>query len=104
MKPLRLILVAVLFLAPLVARAQGNPNTPQPDPPLAPSDPVVAQESQPQMPPPPPPVRPTAGTMRMISRSDYPGAIGGYEPLGGVEFGGRLGAWWKNSEIVSKLQ
>jgi len=33
-----------------------------------------------------------------------PGAIVGYEPLGGVEFGSGLGAWWKNSEIVSKLQ
>jgi hypothetical protein len=36
--------------------------------------------------------------------SGPPGAIAGYEPLGGVEFGSGLGAWWKNSEIVAKLQ
>lgn len=100
MKPLRFILVAVLCLAPWVARAQSNPNSGPPDPGVAPPDPVVAQQSQPEMPPPPPPGRPVA---RREMRGGGPGGMGD-EPMGGREFGGGLGAWWKNSDVVARLQ
>lgn len=96
MKPLRLILVTVLFLAPLVARAQSNPNTPPPDPGVAPPEPVIAQQTQSEVTP--LPGKPMVRTeVRVIGG---PGAMG-YEP---GEFGPGLGAWWKNSEVVSKLQ
>jgi len=100
MKPLRLILVVALFLAPLVARAQNNPNTPPPDPGVA-REAIIAQQSPPETPPPPPPEK--LKIKKEVRIMGGPGAIG-YEPLGGREFGPGLGAWWKNSEVVSKLQ
>jgi Spy/CpxP family protein refolding chaperone len=137
MKSSRLILVAALFLAPLVARAQSNPNTPAPDSGVAPPEPVIAQQTpsaarpaprkpmtnvevqvvggpegedpviaqQSQSEATPPPGKTTVNTeVRVIREPRTPGAIEGYEPRWEPEFGPGLGAWWKNSEVVSKLQ
>src|SRR5579872_3729231 len=99
MKPLKLILIMTLFSAPLVALAQDSPSAGPPESRPAPAEPLVAQQ-------PPPEALPAPGRpmVRGQVRIGFdPGAIVGYEPLGGVAFGGGLGAWWKNSEIVSKL-
>ena len=127
MTALRLILVAFLFLAPLVARAQNDPNPPPPAP--APREAVIAQQSQPEaMSPPgnpmvktevqvvegpegqemviaqtpqaevtPPRAKTVVNTEVRVIRG--PGGLGD-EPR---EFGPGMGAWWKNSEIVRKL-
>ena len=87
MKRFRLITVVAIFLAPLVALAQDASNAGPPDSRPGPSDPVIAQQG-----PPPPP-----GGMRPG------GGPGPGRPMGEGEFG-PPGAWWKNSEIVSKLQ
>jgi len=97
MKPLRLILAAFLFLAPLVLRAQSNPDS-APPPAGAPPDMVIAQQTQSETLPPPA----TTATIRTGGRI---GGVAGpvrYEPLEGGEFGPG-GAWWKNSEIVRKV-
>ncbi|MGA2987706.1 MAG: periplasmic heavy metal sensor [Terriglobia bacterium] len=99
MKALRFILGISLFLAPLVLRAQNNPHSAPQDIGEAPPEPIIAQ-SQSETIPPPPPGRPMIRTERRIVGG--PGPIMS-EPLGGGEFGPG-GAWWKNSEIVSKLQ
>jgi len=99
MKHLRLILATALFLTPFVTRAQSNPPPP-PDPGEAPHGPLIAQQPQSETLPPPPP----GSTMRKDVRIlGGPGAFR-YEPMGLHEFGPGLGAWWKNSETVSKLQ
>jgi len=104
MKLLKL-LVVVLFLAPLAVRAQSNPQAQPPVPPEAPPEPVIAQgpqsETRPPLPPSPVVVR-TGGRMGGVS---IPGGMGPvrFETFGGGEFGPG-GAWWKNSEIVSKVQ
>jgi tetratricopeptide (TPR) repeat protein len=103
MKSLRFILIAALFLAPLLARAQRNPSTPPPDSGVAPPEPAIAQQAQSEVTA--PPGKPMVRTeVRVIGREREPGAIEGYEPKWQPEFGPGLGAWWKNSEIVSKLQ
>jgi Spy/CpxP family protein refolding chaperone len=103
MRSSRLILVAALFLAPFVARAQSNRNTPAPDPGVAPPEPVIAQQTQSEVTP--PPGKTTVNTeVRVIREPRTPGAIVGFEPKWESEIGPGLGAWWKNSDIVSKLQ
>jgi hypothetical protein len=103
MKALRLILVIALFFAPLVSWAQSNLNSPPPDSGVAPPEMVITQQSQSEATP--PPGKTTVRTeVRVIGGEGDPGAIGGYEPKWEPEFGPGLGAWWKNSEIVSKLQ
>ncbi len=103
MKSLRLILVAALFLAPLVARAQSDPNSAPPDSGVAPPEPLIAQQTQSEVTS--APGKTTVNTeVRVIREPRTPGAIGGYEPKWEPEFGAGLGAWWKNSEVVSKLQ
>ncbi len=95
MKTLRLILVAALFLAPLVARAQSNPDSAPPPPGEAPPEMVIAQQSQADVMP--PPGKTTVNTeVHVIGR---PGDFG----EGPREFGPGMGAWWKNSEIVRQL-
>jgi Spy/CpxP family protein refolding chaperone len=96
MKPLIAILVTVLFLAPLVARAQSNPDSAPADPGEPPPGAVIAQQSQSEVTP--PPAKTIVRTGRRIIGG--PGAPGD-EPR---EFGPLVGAWWKNSEIVSKLK
>lgn len=95
MKALRLILSAAIFLAPLVSRAQSNSDT-APPPDGAPTEMVIAQQSQSDMTP--PPGKTTVNTEVRLIRG--PGGLGD-EPR---DFGLGLGAWWKNSDIVSKLQ
>jgi len=97
MKSLRLVLIAGLFLAPLAARAQGDPNTPPPDPGVAPPEMVIAQQTQSEVTPPGGKPKTTVNTEVRV--------IGGPGDLGEVsrQFGPPMGAWWKNSEIVRKL-
>ncbi|MFZ0960990.1 MAG: periplasmic heavy metal sensor [Terriglobia bacterium] len=99
MKTLRLILTLALFLAPLVARAQNNPNPAPPAPSEAPPEVIIAQKSQSEVSPPPPPATAVIRTGGRIGGGPGPVRFG---PLGGSEFGPG-GAWWKNSEIVRKL-
>jgi protein CpxP len=94
MKHVRTFLLITLFVVPLVAWAQTNPNPSAPDPSEMPPEPVVAGQATPATPPPPA----RMGMQRMGHRG--PGAPFG--PGGGP--GPGMGAWWKNSEIVSKLQ
>jgi len=100
MQLLRFILVAAFCLTPLATWAQSNPNSPPPESGVAPPDPVIAQSQSETLPPPP------AGSTMVRKEVRIMGgpASTGYEPLGGREFGPGLGAWWKNSEVVSKLQ
>ena len=95
----KLILATALFFAPFMVWAQGNPNSVPPGPGVEPRDPVIAQQSPPEMPPTPgrPMIR------KEIHILGGPDSMG-FGPMGGHEFGPGLGAWWKNSEIVSKLQ
>jgi Spy/CpxP family protein refolding chaperone len=88
MKRFRLITAVAIFLAPLLALAQDGPNA-APDSRESPPDPMIAQQ---EPPPPPGGMRPGGGP--------GPGTAG---PMERGEFG-PPGAWWKNSEIVSKLQ
>jgi hypothetical protein len=80
-----------------VVRAQSNPDLAPPDLRARPPEPLVAQKSQSEVAPPP-----MAVVRKEVRIGPGPGPIV-YEPLGGHEFGPG-GAWWKNSEIVSKLQ
>ena len=88
MKPLLTLAGIYLFLLPCLAWAQSSSP-----------EPLLAGQSFPDRPMPPPRV--------LIQKRIGPG---GQEegivslPLGGPLFAGGLGAWWKNSEIVSKLQ
>ncbi len=107
-----LIIVTALFLAPFAARAQSNP-TPTPDPSEAP--PVIIVQNSPSgaLPAPPPgAVIRTGGCVGGVPGPMTFGTKGKekvffgpvkLEPLEKGEFGPG-GAWWKNSEIVSKLQ
>jgi Spy/CpxP family protein refolding chaperone len=103
MKSWRLVLVAALFLAPLVARAQSNPHTPPPGAVVAPPDPVIAQQTQSEVTSPPGQTKISNRELRVLG-GPGPETIVGYEPKWEPEFGPGLGAWWKNSEVVSKLQ
>lgn len=98
MKPLRLILVTVLLSAPLLVRAQSNPNSPPLDPAEAPPQMVIAQQTQSEVTPPGGKPKTTVNTEVRVIRG--PGGLGDESR----EFGPSLGAWWKNSEVVSKLQ
>ncbi len=96
MKAFRLMLGTTLFLLPFMVRAQNNPGTAPPGP----AEAIIAQKSQSDLAPPPP--RATT----MVRTGGRMGGMAGpvrYQPLEGGEFGPG-GAWWKNSEIVSKLQ
>jgi Spy/CpxP family protein refolding chaperone len=128
MKTLRLILIAALFLAPLVVRAQSNPQTPAPDSGVAPPEAIIARQSLSEATP--PPGKPMVNTEVQVVE-DPEGqetiiaptplaevtpdhakttvntevrVIGGPGDLGeGPREFGPVGAWWKNSEIVRQL-
>ncbi|MGA3167708.1 MAG: periplasmic heavy metal sensor [Terriglobia bacterium] len=98
MKPFRTLLAITLFFLPFVAVAQSNPTVPPaPDASdVPPGPPVVAGHVPPATPPPPARMR-----MQRMGQGG-PGALFDTPVLPGL--GPGLGAWWKNSEIVSKLQ
>ena len=99
MKPFRTLIAIGLLLLPSVAWAQDSsrqPPTPTPDP--ASVGPVIAGQIQPEAPPPP-----AVFFQRRINTGGGPGNAT-YMTVGGPGPGEGLGAWWKNSEIVSKLQ
>jgi hypothetical protein len=101
MKPVKLILAIVLFFASSVVLAQDNPSAEPPELSAEPPSLLVAQQPQPTPLPPPGAFQVRVRTGGRIEGG--PGRVG-YEVMGGHEFGPGLGAWWKNSEIVSKLQ
>jgi Spy/CpxP family protein refolding chaperone len=107
MRGLRLILITALFSTPVVNWAQTNPNSALPDAGLEAPEVIIAQNSQSEAAPqavPAPPSGPGIATVRAgqrIGRGLGPLPIG---PPDSAEFGPALGAWWKNSEIVAKLQ
>jgi len=97
MKHVRTFLFFALLVVPLVAWAQSNPNPTAPDPAAMPPGPAGAQQPQATTLPPPP-----SGPMLRMHHGGPPGAPFGHPGLPGL--GPGMGAWWKNSEIVSKLQ
>ena len=101
MKIRGVILVLGLLLGPLVARAQSDPNTGTVGPGAAPPEVIITQRSQSENQPPP------AGPMERKQQVEVhvvtPGPLG-EGPMAGAKLGPGLGAWWKNSEVVSKLQ
>jgi Spy/CpxP family protein refolding chaperone len=97
MKASKLALAVALCGLPLLARAQGD-LTPLVEPDEA-SPVLVSQRSQPQAPL-FSPGGSDAGSREGERTRAGPGPMGGGEP----EVGTGLGAWWKNSEIVAKLQ
>ncbi len=99
MKAFRLILAIGLSFLPLVLRAQNDPGAAALDPAEAPPEAVIAQQTQTDVAPIPP------KPMVKIRTGGQIGGMAGpvrYEPLEGGEFGPG-GAWWKNSEIVRKV-
>jgi Spy/CpxP family protein refolding chaperone len=92
MKRLRTLFAIALFLVPFIAWAQTNPNAAAPDAGEMPPGPASAQLQAPTPPP------PAGMPMLRMHRGGPPGA-----PFG-PPAGPGLGAWWKNSDIVSKLQ
>jgi len=94
----RLVWFATIALSvPLMALAQTNPAPPDAsDPADMPPGPMVAQQ-----PGAPPPSEMPMGRMPQGGPQGAPFGLG-MGPGGGP--GPGMGAWWKNSEIVSKLQ
>ncbi len=101
MKPLRTLMGMALIFLPSAAWAQNNPSaSPTPNPGPVTAGPVIAGQFPPDAPPPPP------GAVMIQRRVVGPGGPGNatYMTVGGPGPTEGLGAWWKNSEIVSKLQ
>jgi Spy/CpxP family protein refolding chaperone len=104
MKPYRTLIAFALFLLPFAAWAQNGPSqAPLPNPGEMADGPVIVGQVAGQVqsdasPPPQPRV--------LIQRRIVTGGPGNatFMPLEHPEPGMGLGAWWKNSEIVSKLQ
>ncbi len=108
MRTSRTLCSVILFLTPTLAWARTNPSPPEAPIPGLDDSPEVAQQAPaaPAMPsqapaPAPAPMPPRAA--KRVIRFGGPGDLE-YAPMVGHEFGAGLGAWWKNSEIVSKLQ
>ena len=100
MKTVGSILVLALSLGPLMARGQSDPKPAMMDSGEPPSQVVIAQQSQSEtLAPPPGPVV----IRRIGGMAEGPGPII-ISPEVNRAFSPKLGAWWKNSEIVSKLQ
>jgi len=94
-----LISIALLFL-PFAAWAQNNSqDPPPPNPSEMSAGPVIAGQAQPDLTSPPPRVL----IQKRVTAGGGPGDVM-YMTTGGAGPGMGLGAWWKNSEIVSKLQ
>lgn len=102
MQSSKLILIAVVFLTPLTVRAYDRPDAGPPDSRDPAPDLLIAEQPQAPVPSPVPPGN-SAVVVRTGGEIGFgPGPVK-YEPLREGEFG-PAGAWWKNSEIVSKLQ
>lgn len=107
MKLYRLVLTLALAFVPLLARAQSVANPGPPDVVEEAPATMIAQQPQSDLAPPQADIAPPPGKPMVKIRTG--GQIGGVvgpvrdEPLRGGEFGPG-GAWWKSSEIVSKLQ
>ncbi len=100
MRPLRTLIAITMFMLPLAAWAQSNsPHPPPPGPGEMPGGPAIAIQVQTDNPPPPPKVL----MQRRIITSGGPENPMFMPPMN-PEPGMGLGAWWKNSDIVSKLQ
>ena len=102
MKTLAMIFTLVLFFAPVVALAQSDPKPATAGPKEGQPEAIIAQQSQSVTAVPPGPPGPVVIERRMIG-GPGPGP-GGFETFANRTFSPGLGAWWKNSEIVSKLQ
>ena len=101
MKSFRILIGITLLLLPWAAWAQTNPPEPStPDSGPMTAGVFVASQNPPDAPPPPP------GAVMIQKRVIAGGGPGNgtYMTMGGPGPGEGLGAWWKNSEIVSKLQ
>ena len=96
MKPLRAIIGICLLVVPCIVRAQSNPQElPAPNAVGIFAGPVIAGQTAPSPPPPPMVIQ-----RRVIGPGGPEGVV--TFPLGSPGLG--LGAWWKNSDTVSKLQ
>jgi Spy/CpxP family protein refolding chaperone len=100
MKTRGCIFIFALLLAPLVTRAQSDPNLGAVNSEEGPVEVIVAQKSLSEAQPPP------VGATDRKQVEVHVVATGpmGEGTMGPTRFGPRLGAWWKNSEIVSRLQ
>ncbi|HTS68903.1 MAG TPA: periplasmic heavy metal sensor [Terriglobia bacterium] len=97
MKSIWTLIATAMLLLPFAAWAQDNPQQVVGAAPIQTAGPVIAGQAQPGAPPPP---------RVLIQKRITTGGPGNamYMPMMGPGFGDGLGAWWKNSEIVSKLQ
>jgi Spy/CpxP family protein refolding chaperone len=100
MKTRGCIFIFALLLAPLVARAQSDPNLGTVSSAEGPVEVIVAQKSQSE----PQPFPAVAADRKQVEVHVVTTGPMGEGTMGSTKFGPRLGAWWKNSEIVSKLQ
>jgi len=100
MKPFRTLIGMALLLLPVAASAQNSSSQPPtPNPGEMPDGPVIVGQVQSDASPPP---QPKVFIQRRITTGGPGNAT--FMPLVNPEPGMGLGAWWKNSEIVSKLQ
>jgi protein CpxP len=95
MKHLRTLSAIALSLVPVIAWAQTDPNSAAPDPGENPPGPVIVGQA---------PVAPQPPERRVMVHRMRHGGPGAPGQMGLPGFGPGMGAWWKNSEIVSKLQ
>ena len=104
MKALKIIILAS-FITPTTLGGQSNSIPQAPDGIANPPDMVIAQGPQSEARPPLPPGQIAVRTGGRIGGVAGPGGMGPvrFEPPAGEEFGPG-GAWWKNSEIVTKVQ
>ena len=100
MKILRILgVLAWLLLSPCLWAQDTAVQPPASKPDSLSMGPVTAAQGQPDMLPPPPP---GAVIQRRVIGSGNGNVT--YMTTGGPGLGDSLGAWWKNSEIVGKLQ
>jgi len=104
MKPFRTLVGMALLLVPFAAWAQNNsPQPAAPNPGEMPGGPVIVGQVQGQVQSDASPLpQPKVWIQRRITTGGPGDAT--FMPLVNPEPGMGLGAWWKNSEIVSKLQ
>ena len=110
MKRFRTLFGIALLILPLAVWAQDTSPEPPPNPGKVPAGALVAGQTQPS---PPPPPQGVFIQRRVVSTGGPEGPVlhlstGGPEGMGSFPLGipgleGGLGAWWKNSEVVSKL-